>query len=523
MNDLNEWWRGACIYQIYPRSFKDTNNTGIGDLKGVTEKLDYIASLGVDGIWITPFFTSPMKDFGYDVENFRDVDPMFGSIEDFHELLDNAHEKNLKVIIDLVFSHTSDQHPWFKEKPEYYVWADGCHVGNGVYGPPNNWVSLFGGSAWEWDEHRRKYYLHNFLKEQPDLNFHNPDVQKEVLDIVKFWLEFGVDGFRLDVVNFYFHDKLLRNNPPRDPELGAATQFEGEDPYSMQEHIYDKSQPENLDFIKKLRALMDQYDDRFTVGEIGDDHPFDRAAEYTEGHDYLNTCYNMHLLGGQKKHLTSDMIREPVETFSELKKGSWPSWAFSNHDVVRAASRWHWEGDGFSHEPKLSKMLIALLGCLRGTLFMYQGEELGLPEAKLKYEELKDPWGIHLWPEWQGRDGCRTPMPWLSAPNEESKGAWLPTPAQHYELSVETQDLDDNSILNFTRKFMSWRKTQKPLIKGNIKFINTGNGNILRFTRSYDGEPEIEALFNLSGEYQKFEELEPELEPYYFKITGFNL
>ena len=262
----NEWWRGAVIYQIYPRSFRDSNNDGIGDLPGITEKLDYVADLGVDGIWISPFFTSPMKDFGYDVADYRDVDPMFGTLDDFKKLLHKAHELNLKIIIDLVLSHTSDQHPWFTDKPEYYVWADPKPDMFGERVPPNNWVSVFGGPAWTWHEEREQYYLHNFLKEQPDLNFHNPDVQQEALDIAQFWLDIGVDGFRLDVVNFYFHDRELRDNPPRDDDLGPAVQFEGEDPYSQQNHIYDKSRPENLDFLRKLRTLMDKYPGTFTLG-----------------------------------------------------------------------------------------------------------------------------------------------------------------------------------------------------------------------------------------------------------------
>ena len=238
-----DWWRGACIYQIYPRSFYDSNGDGIGDLNGITDHLDYVAELGVDGIWISPFFTSPMKDFGYDVADYRDVDPIFGTLDDFKTLLHKAHDLNLKIIIDLVLSHTSDQHPWFTEKPEYYVWADPKPDMFGVLTPPNNWVSVFGGPAWTWHEEREQFYLHNFLKEQPDLNFHNPDVQQEALDAAQFWLDMGVDGFRLDVVNFYVHDKELRDNPPRDADLGPAVQFEGDDPYSQQNHIYDKSRP----------------------------------------------------------------------------------------------------------------------------------------------------------------------------------------------------------------------------------------------------------------------------------------
>ncbi len=500
---LAEWWRGAFFYQIYPRSFNDTTADGIGDLRGITQKLEYIADLGVEGIWISPFFKSPMKDFGYDVSDYRDIDPMFGTLDDFKTLLARAHELGLKIIIDLVLSHTSDQHPWFIEKPEYYVWEDAKPDMFGALVPPNNWVSVFGGSAWTWSKERGQYYLHNFLSSQPDLNFHNPDVQTEALDIARFWLDMGVDGFRLDVVNFYFHDRELRDNPPRDEALGAATQFEGEDAYSTQAHIYDKSRPENLDFIHRLRGLMDQYDARFTLGEIGDDHPYKRAAEYTAGHDYLNTCYNTHLMSGSHKAFTPAMIQEPVETFQNAPGGSWPSWAFSNHDVVRAASRWHNSGDGFSQDPKLSKMLVALLGCLRGTAFLYQGEELGLPEAKLAFDDLQDPWGKVTWPQWQGRDGCRTPMPWT---NEQPSKSWLPMPTAHLPLNVADQEKDPQSALNFTRAFLKWRKTQPALKLGDIRF-HESDDPVLKFERTHEGE-KILCEFNL--------------ETYDFFVSGFS-
>lgn len=498
------WWKGAFLYQVYPRSFYDTNNDGVGDLRGITEKLEYIAGLGVDGIWISPFFPSPMKDFGYDVSNYRDIDPLFGTLKDFDALLDKAHKLNLKIIIDLVLSHTSDQHPWFSDpsKKDWYVWA---HAKPGGL-PPNNWVSVFGGPAWTFDEKRGQYYLHNFLKEQPDLNFHNPEVQNEVLDIARFWLKRGVDGFRLDVVNFYFHDKQLRDNPPRESGTAYATQFEKPDPYSAQQHIHGKSQPENILFLKKFRALMDQYPERMTVGEIGDDHPYQRAAEYTAP-GLLDTTYNTHMMGGAQKELTASLIRTPVEEFLKQKTG-WPSWAFSNHDVVRAASRWH-AGNGFSHDPRLSKMLIALLGCLYGTLFLYEGEELGLPEAKLAYEDLQDPWGKHLWPEWQGRDGCRTPMPWTEGKSAgfSDEKPWLPLPESHNDLNVAAQEKDAHSVLHFARNFIFWRKTQAPLLYGAIEFISHRNEGLLEFIRAQE-DKKIRCVFMLK-------------EPYNFSIEGF--
>jgi alpha-glucosidase len=527
MKNEQEWWRGAVIYQIYPRSFLDTDGDGVGDLPGITKKLSYVASLGVDAIWISPFFKSPMKDFGYDVSDYRAVDPLFGTLDDFKTLLKKAHDLGLKIIIDLVLSHTSDQHPWFKDKPEYYVWADPKPDLFGQLCPPNNWVSLFGGSAWTYDEARKQYYLHNFLKEQPDLNFHNPDVQREVLDIVKFWLDLGVDGLRLDVVNFYFHDLELRDNPPRSETLGAATQFEGDDPYSEQTHIFDKSRPENLVFLRKLRAVIDRYPGRFTVGEIGDDDPVGRSVEYTQP-GLLHTTYNTQMMSGARKTLTPQLIQNPITQFESAGNECWPSWAFSNHDVVRAASRWHVHGDGFSHDPQLAKMLIALLACLRGTVFLYQGEELGLPEARLAFEELQDPWGKHLWPAWQGRDGCRTPMPWDNAKYAGFSHAkpWLPVPDTHLNLEVRAQEQDKNSVLSFTKNFLSWRKKYSALKDGDIRFTNEA-GTILSFERRSDTQTLL-CVFNLSHEAQTQKAQtwifqsgnDPAmLEPYGFKIA----
>ncbi|MDH5721965.1 MAG: alpha-amylase family glycosyl hydrolase [Alphaproteobacteria bacterium] len=532
-----DWWRGAVIYQIYPRSFQDTNNDGIGDLKGIIQRLDYIASLGVDAIWISPFFKSPMKDFGYDVSDYRDIDPIFGSLDDFDEMLTKAHNLGLKIIIDLVLSHSSDQHPWFiksrtdkhNDRADWYVWADPKII-DGENHPPNNWVSVFGGSAWEYDEKRKQYYLHNFLKEQPDLNFHNKDVQKEMLDICRFWLDRGVDGFRLDVVNFYFHDRELRNNPERTSGASYATQFEADVPYSRQQHIYDKSQPENVEFIEEIRALTDQYEARMLVGEIGDDQPIKRSQEYTCGNKRLHTCYNTHMMSGTHKTLKSNMIIDPVESYlghtgqSELnfEETGWPSWAFSNHDVVRVASRWF---KPYEHDPDFSKMLIALLGCLPGTVFLYQGEELGLPEAQIAFEDLQDPWAKETWPEWQGRDGCRTPMPWSNLSDQNlyagfsQKQPWLPLAESHLGLNMETQSTTPDSVLNFTRMFLKWRTNQPTLIRGAYKFYDKDREELIVLKRKYN-KNETFCTFNISDRNQHYNDLE--FKRFEFKISGFN-
>ena len=500
------WWRGAVMYQVYPRSFCDTTGNGVGDLNGITEKLDYIASLGVEAIWISPFFKSPMKDFGYDVSDYLSVDPIFGTNEDFDALLKRAHDLDLKIIIDLVLSHTSDQHPWFSDpaKKDWYVWADPKTDDAGNRVPPNNWVSCFGGSAWEYSETYEQYYLHNFLKEQPDLNFHNPAVRANMLDIAKYWLERGVDGFRLDVVNFFFHDEQLRDNPPRPDDMGFALQFESkDDPYSQQQHIHDKSQPENLDFLRDFRALLNEYN-AFSIGEIGDDAPHARAREYTaEG--LLHTAYNTDMMAGTHKAPTASMIRAAVESYGTDRN---PSWAFSNHDVVRAGSRWHESGDGFTQDPRLSKMLMTLLTCLRGTSFIYQGEELGLPEARIPFESLQDPWAKETWPKWQGRDGCRTPMVWdrnkLNRGFSSANTTWLPIPESHNALCAAQQDEDQASTLNTMRKFLTWRTAQSALCDGNIMFEDLGNEKMLCFTRQDDTQ-HLRCAFNLSDTKQAYQ------------------
>ena len=294
---MSDWWRGSVTYQIYPRSFQDSNGDGIGDLRGITERLGYVADLGVDAIWLSPIFVSPMADMGYDVSDYTDIDPIFGSLADFDAMVARAHELGLKVIIDQVLSHSSDQHPFFKEsrasrdnpKADWYVWADPKHDGS----PPNNWISIFGGPAWAWDTRRRQYYFHNFLAEQPDFNFHNPDVQDWLLGTMRFWLDRGVDGFRLDTVNFYFHDKLLRDDPA---DYRRKDEPES-NPYDMQYHIFSKNQPDNLIFLERMRALLDEYEARAMVGEVGESHhPIRMMGEYTSG-KRLQKAYSFEMLG----------------------------------------------------------------------------------------------------------------------------------------------------------------------------------------------------------------------------------
>ena len=500
----NNWWRGGVIYQIYPRSFLDSNGDGVGDLNGITAKLDYVASLGVDGIWLSPFVTSPMKDFGYDVSNYCDVDPLFGTLDDFKRLVEKAHSLGLKVMMDQVLSHSSDQHPWFHEsranatnpKADWYVWADAKHDGT----PPNNWMSIFGGSAWQWDTRRCQYYMHNFLASQPDLNFHNPQVQDALLDTIKFWLELGVDGYRLDTVNFYFHDAALRDNPGRGRPTSEDPAVNAVNPYGWQQHKYDKSQPENLVFLQRLRALLDQYPNTTMVGEIGDDDGLARVAEYTQGGDKLHMAYCFDLLGEAHSAL---YLHALMARFQSLSQGGWPCWALSNHDVVRLASRWA-AGEA-PNEAKL-RLAAALQLSLRGSACIYQGDELGLPEAVIEFSQLQDPYGITMWPEFKGRDGCRTPMPWrhdvpdagFSPQLQAGVQPWLPVSASHMDKSVQRQEADSNSLLSFYTQFLHWRKHQPALVDGDMTLL-PAHPQVLAYIRSCAGQ-RILCVFNFSAE-----------------------
>lgn len=491
------WWQGAVIYQIYPRSFFDANNDGIGDIKGIIEKLDYVESLGVDAIWISPFFKSPMKDFGYDISDYRDIDPMFGCMDDFDQLLALCKSRGIKLIIDQVLSHTSNQHPWFLEsrenktnpKQDWYVWADPKPDGTA----PNNWLSIFGGCAWQWEPRREQYYLHNFLTEQPDLNFHNMDVQEAVLDNVEFWLKKGVDGFRLDAINYCFHDKLLRDNPAKPADKRTGRGFSSDNPYAYQYHYFNNTQPENLLFIERIRQLINQYPNVATLGEISSEDSIQSMADYTANNQRLHMAYSFELL---TEDFCPTYIQTTVEALeAKLEKG-WPCWAIGNHDVQRVLTRW----GANSNNPNLPVMLNTLLGCLRGSVCVYQGEELGLIEADVPYDQLQDPFGIAFWPNFKGRDGCRTPMPWeKNAPHigfSKNKKTWLPVSTEHNMQSVSAQENDETSTLNRFRQFLFWRKHQIALNTGDIEFIDL-HLKVLAFYRKHEQQTLL-AVFNFS-------------------------
>ncbi|KAA8607333.1 alpha-glucosidase [Salipiger aestuarii] len=489
-----DWWRGAVIYQIYPRSFQDSNGDGVGDLLGIANRLPYVASLGVDVVWISPFFRSPMKDFGYDVSDYCDVDPMFGNLSDFDVLIQSAHAHGLKVLIDLVISHSSVEHPWFQEsrssrdnpKANWYVWADAKPDGT----PPNNWLSIFGGSAWRWDPTRCQYYLHNFLSEQGDLNFHEPQVQDELLNIARFWLDRGVDGFRLDTVNFYTHDAQLRDNPALPIEERNPITAPAVNPYTWQNHLYDKTRPENLVFLARLRSLMNDYR-AAAVGEIGEDQRgLEVLGDYTRGDDHLHMSYAFELLSDHAP--TAAYIKTVMDDLEAKATGGWACWAFSNHDVMRHITRWDIPEEAV-------RLYLTLMMCLRGSACLYQGEELGLPEAELRYEDIQDPYGKRFWPAFKGRDGARTPMVW--DPNAHNGGfstsshPWLPVSHEHLKLTVADQENDPLAMLHHYRRAISFRHSHQALKKGTMTRVSC-EGSVLKFHRSL-GTEELFCGFNI--------------------------
>lgn len=489
----DSWWRGAVIYQIYPRSFADSNGDGVGDLPGITARLDYVASLGVDAIWLSPFFTSPMRDFGYDVADYCDVDPIFGTLADLDVLIEKAHGLGLKVIIDQVYSHTSDQHAWFAEsrssrdnpKVDWYVWADPKADGS----PPNNWQSVFGGPAWTWDARRGQYYMHNFLREQPQMNVHNPEVQEALLGVAKFWLDRGVDGFRVDAINFAMHDLELRDNPPAPAGNGIRTR-----PFDFQLKVHNQSHPDIPAFVARIRALTDRYPDRFTVAEVGGAEPDREMKAFTAGDAHFNSAYGFDFLYADK--LTPALVREALENWPAEEGIGWPSWAFSNHDAPRWINRWAPEGA----RDVYARMVMLLFLCLRGNAIIWQGEELGLTQVDIPFDRLQDPEAIANWPLTLSRDGTRTPMPWKAdAPHcgFSDHTPWLPLGADHAALAIDQQEKSSTSMLNATRDFVSLRQSNEALRSGDIRIIEAQD-SILVFERK-GAQQTLLCVFNLGS------------------------
>ncbi len=497
------WWRGAAIYQIYPRSFADSNGDGVGDLAGITARLDHVASLGVDAIWISPFYTSPMADFGYDVADYCGVDPIFGTLADFDALVARAHGLGLKVIVDQVYAHSSDRHAWFAQsradrtnaRADWYVWADPKPDGT----PPNNWQSVFGGPAWTWDARRGQYYMHSFLKEQPQLNCHNLVVQDALLGAARFWLERGVDGFRLDALNHAMHDPLLRDNPPAPADGGPRSRS-----FDFQEKRFSQSQPGVVAFIERIRALCDEFGAVHTVAEVGGAKAEAEMKDYTAGTARLNSAYGFNFLYAPA--LTPTLVAETMARWADVPGADglaqgWPSWAFENHDAPRAVSRWC----APEHRDDFAAMKLMLLCALRGNVILYQGEELGLEQDTIPFELLQDPEAISNWPLTLSRDGVRTPLPWVA--QDEHGGftrgqPWLPLSPANLARSVDRQEGDPASLLNLTRALLGLRRGHRALRAGALAVLHADHA-VLALRRSLGGQL-IDVVLNLGAQAAPF-------------------
>ena len=488
------WWKGAVLYQIYPRSFQDSDGDGIGDLRGITQRLEHVARLGVDAIWISPFFTSPMRDFGYDISDYCDVDPIFGTLDDFDALVERAHALGLKVTIDQVYAHTSDEHDWFRTsrasrdnaKADWFVWADPKADGT----PPCNWQSVFGGPAWSWDARRRQYYMHQFLSSQPQLNVHNPAVQDALLAAMRFWLDRGVDGFRLDALNHAMHDPKLRDNPPAPDDGKPRTR-----PFDYQIRRYNQSQPGVIDFIERIRALCDDYGAIFTIAEVGGNKAEAEMKAFTAGSNRLNSAYGFDFLYAEA--LTPALVEGTVARWPDTPGMGWPSWAFENHDAPRALSRWCRPEE----RPAFARMKMMLLVALRGNAILYQGEELGITQVDIPFERLQDPEAIANWPLTLSRDGARTPLPWEASASEAGFTTaipWLPLGEENLGRAVNAQEADPDSLLNFTRAMLALRKANPALRHGALALLLADEARLV-FRRVADGQALI-CVFNLSAQ-----------------------
>jgi alpha-glucosidase len=498
-SDKSHWWDHAVFYEIYPRSFKDSNGDGVGDLKGITQQLNYLRSLGVDAIWITPFYPSPQVDFGYDVSDYVAIDPQFGTLADFDRLVKEAHKRDIKVVTDLVLNHTSDQHAWFKEsrssktnpKRDWYIWHDPGPNGE----RPNNWYSGFGPHAWTLDRKTNQYYYHFFYPEQPDLNWRNPAVEKEVFQQIRFWLDRGVDGFRLDAINWLFEDQQLRDNP----ELPHARR---EDPNQKEQELkYDRDQPETHGVLQRLRAMTDTYQgDRVLIGEIWVPKMEMLMEYYGPRDNELQLPFNFFFT--QVKGLDAMAFRQVVEETERLTNGEPTTYVLSNHDMDRAITRY---GNG-TNDAQIAKLLATMLLTLRGAPFIYYGEEIGMPTTTPeRVEDVRDPVGKRYWPTYKGRDGVRTPMQWTNSANAGfttgNAKPWLPIPDNYLDVNAAKQSQTRNSILSFYGHVIRLRKKSPALLEGDYQSIDAGD-KIFAYRRSTDKQTIVVAL-NMSGEEQK--------------------
>jgi alpha-glucosidase len=486
------WWRRGVVYEIYVRSFHDASGDGVGDLRGIAARLDYLAWLGVDAIWLTPFYRSPMRDFGYDIADYRDVDPLFGSLADFDLLVGAAHDRGIRVIVDFVPNHTSDQHPWFVEsrssrtgpRRDWYCWRDSAPD----RGRPNNWVSMFGGPAWEWDEATGQHYLHMFLREQPDLNWRNPAVKEAMFDNARFWLDRGVDGFRIDVAGMVMKDPEYRDNPLR-TDAPPRSWFGSE--WMQFEHLNDTMHPDVFDVWRDFRRLVDEHGpgDRVTVAEVGN-RPLERWARwYGANGDGVHMPFGFHLV---RLDWDAAQLRSVIDAVEGvLPAGAWPNWVLGNHDQPRIAS---WVG------PERARLAMMLLLTLRGSPTLYYGDELGMTDVPIPPERAQDPWEGNV--AGQGRDPERTPMPWDATPNggfcPPDVKPWLPLGPAGIGIDVASQRDDPCSMLALTRELLRLRRENDALAIGSYMPIDAAPDGCFAWIREHDGA-RIAVVLNLSS------------------------
>lgn len=479
------WWQTGVIYQIYPRSFQDSNGDGIGDIPGIIQRLDYLKWLGLKAVWISPFYPSPMKDFGYDISDYTAIDSIFGTLEDFDQLVREIHQRNMKIILDLVPNHTSDQHPWFLEsrssrdnpKRDWYIWQDAGEDN----APPNNWLAMFGGTAWEWDEATNQYYYHAFLKEQPDLNWRNPEVREAMYNVMRFWLDRGVDGFRVDVMWHMIKDKLLRDNPPNDEYLPHMATYEQLLP------VYSTDQPEVHEIVREMRSLLDSYEDRMMIGEIY--LPIHKLVSYYgNDNDGTHLPFNFMLLSATWD--ASSIARSIDEYEGALPMYGWPNWVLSNHDQPRITSR-----VGIQQ----SRVAAILLLTLRGTPTIYYGDEIGMRDVPIPFAEVHDPQGLNMPDKNLSRDPARTPMQWDNSKYAgfTSGKPWLRIDKSSHRENVESQKTNEYSILRIYRRLIELRNSEPSLMYGNYIPV-ASDKQVIAYVRKYEGYPSFLVVLNLS-------------------------
>lgn len=489
-NNAQDWWKYGVVYHIYPASFKDSNNDGIGDIPGIIKKLDYLTDLGVDAIWLSPVYASPMADCGYDIADYKSIDEQFGTMDDFKELLDKAHKRGIHIIMDLVLNHTSELHPWFlqsqssknNQKRDWYIWMP---PKDGIEGrTPNNWRTYFGKKAWHYDHKTKEYYCHSFFREQPDLNWRNPEVKEAMFDIIRYWLDIGIDGFRLDVINLLYKDVELKNNE-----------------YCLfgKSKIHNRNQPEIYELLRDLRKLLDSYSGKASIGEIYVMPPGDPALVASflgSGADMLHLALDFSLAYTLWK--ASSYYKTIAKYYQEIPENGWPCFFLSNHDIGRSVKRLFWERDKYAK----AKLRAVLLLTLKGTPFIYYGDEIGMENVPIPKKQIRDLYGKLLYPFVSGRDRARTPMQWNDKPHAgfSKQTPWLPVSKHYPAINVKK---DGAFVLSTYKTLLSLRKNHTALHKGDIVFLNEGENNILAYSRKYEQE-EFIVLLNFSGWGKKY-------------------